>query len=315
MLREDLLSAVELADPEDANGSPDFRDRLQGRVARRVAAVNVSGLLPLGLIRRWLSTGSLVLIVCLLCLFMPSLQFGRRFARAMLPGLAIERASQTVVTIIEPSPASTYVAEGDAVAVIVQISGEPADLVTMHWRTANGVVSETEMTPRVIHSPNGSPASGEDETISSASESTPHEVGQNYAANLSVGSEPIEYRITAGDAITLWYELTPLPRPRVEMFQKRYEFPGYAKLNDRVEEDEYGDLKALVGTMAHVTVRFDEPVEDAVIQFGNQGVDIPMKQSDESGAEFTCCDSDQNSRAVPSRCHQRAFRAEQSLQP
>ena len=44
VLREDLLSAVELADPEDANGSPVFRNRLQGRVARRVGVgVEVPG--------------------------------------------------------------------------------------------------------------------------------------------------------------------------------------------------------------------------------------------------------------------------------
>ncbi len=289
VLREDLLSAVELADPQDANGSPIFRERLQGRVARRVSKLDVPRLLPVGLIRRWLSTGLLVLAVCLICLLFPSMQFGRRFARAMLPGIPIERASRTIVTIVEPTPPSSYVAEGDAVAVIVDISGESAEIVTLHWRTADGITGQTEMTPRVGLAADYS-ASGEDDSVSSASETEDardFQTGELFAANLSVGSEPVEYRITAGDAITLWHVLTPLPRPRVALFTKRYEFPGYAKLTDRVEEDEYGDLKALMGTMAHLTVQFDEAVQEAVIQYGQQGADIPMKQADESGTRFS----------------------------
>src|SRR6056297_1801834 len=40
-LREDLLSAVELADPDEANGSLRFRRRLQAGIARRTADLDV----------------------------------------------------------------------------------------------------------------------------------------------------------------------------------------------------------------------------------------------------------------------------------
>ena len=61
-LREDLLSAVELADPESANGSEGFREWLQRRVSSRTAMLDIRRLLPVRLVRRWLSTGSVIAI-------------------------------------------------------------------------------------------------------------------------------------------------------------------------------------------------------------------------------------------------------------
>ncbi len=243
-LREDLLSAVELADPQSANGSEGFRQRLQRSVARRAALLDFSRLLPVELVQRWLFSGMMVTLTCLVMLMVPKMQFGRRIARAMLPGIPIQRASLTELTILKPSPPSGFVAEGDAVGVVVRVSGAAADDVLMHWRTEEGIEGESVMSPRV--QPQASNSTG----------TLQHD--DTYAANLSVGTTPIEYRIIAGDAITLWHELTPLPRPRVESFIKRYVFPRYAKLADRVEEAEHGDLTAIVGTLAEVTIRFDE---------------------------------------------------------
>ncbi len=271
-LREDLLSAVELADPESANGSEGFREWLQRRVSRRTATLDISRLLPVGLVQRWLSTGTVITIICLLLLLVPKMQFGRRIARAMLPGIPIQRASLTEVTILQPSPPSRYVAEGDAVGVVVRINGVAVDDVSLQWRTEDGIDAESMMSPRV-------------HPVTSSSDGT-LEHGDVYAANVSVGSTPVEYRIIAGDAITLWHELTPLPRPRAESFKKRYEFPSYAKLADRTEEAEHGDLKALVGTMAEVTVRFDQPVTEATLRFGNRGATFNLEPVDGADREF-----------------------------
>ncbi|MCA9137061.1 MAG: hypothetical protein KDB00_09890, partial [Planctomycetales bacterium] len=292
-LRENLVSAVELADPGSANGSPYFRKLLQSRVARRVAKVDVGQLLPLRLIRRWLLSGFGIATFCVSLMFIPSAQFGRRFARAALPGFAIERASKTKVTILEPSPPSGYVAQRDAVGVIVLVKGADPDDVMLHWRSADGSAGESMMTPRLdasdyqpgksarpaagINQPDGN---GVDKTVAA------DQPGGKFAANLSVGSVPIQYRITAGDAITLWHELTPLPRPRVIRYEKLYRLPAYAKLEDRVADEEHGDLKALQGTTAEVTVTFDQPVENAVIRFGVRGARSNMEAVDESGTRF-----------------------------
>ncbi len=286
-LREDLLSAVELADPNLANGSEGFREWLQRRVARRMAGIDIAQALPVGLLTRWLSTGMLAVTIMVVLLLIPEMQFGRRIARAMLPGLAIERASRTEVSILEPSPPSGYVAEGDAVAVVVRIAGATADQVTLRWRSNEGVEGETEMTPRISASASGVSQTGGSETGGSETGSEGTLAHNNvYAANLSVGSDPLDYQILAGDAITLWHTLTPLPRPRVEMFDKRYIFPHYAKLSDRVEQAEHGDLKALIGTTAEVTVRFDEPVDHAILRFGFHGAELPLNAVNDSKQEF-----------------------------
>ena len=271
-LREDLLSAVELADPELLNGSQGFRQRLQRRVGHRIAGIDISGLLPIALVRNWFAVILAGLLICGVLLSIPQVQFARRIARAMLPGMAIERASLTELTIVRPSPPSGVVAEGDAVAVIVEVSGNPAEVVTLRWRTDEGVEGETEMTARVV------PAAA---TSDSA---LPQE--HAYAANLSIGSVPIDYQILAGDAITLWHTLTPRPRPRATLFEKRYAFPHYSKLDDRVEQAEHGDLQALVGTMAEVTIHYDEPVQDAVLRFANHAVESPLEPVDGSNQVF-----------------------------
>ena len=258
LLREDLLSAVELADPNEANGSIGFRNELQQKVGRHSAGLDFGKVLPVKLIKRWLLTSALVTVAFLTLFAIPQLQFARRIARAMLPMVAIERASSTEIEILKPSPATGFVAEGDAVGVVAQISGEPADDVWLQWITTDGLEGETAMTPRI-----SGPATTQTGTLD-------HQ--DTYAANLSVGTTPLRYRVMAGDGITLWHELTPLPRPSVKSFEKRYQFPTYAKLPDRIENAEHGDLKAMTGSKVLLTVRFDEPVENAEISFGDRGV-------------------------------------------
>ena len=258
LLREDLLSAVELADPNEANGSIGFRNELQQKVGRHSAGLDFGKVLPVKLIKRWLLSSALVTAAFMLLFAVPQLQFARRIARAMLPMVAIERASSTEIEILKPSPATGFVAEGDAVGVVVQIGGEPSDEVWLQWITMDGLEGETAMTPRVT-----GPANTQNGTLA---------LQDTFAANLSIGTTPVRYRVIAGDGITLWHELTPLPRPSVKAFEKRYQFPSYAQLPDRIETAEHGDLKALSGSKVLLTVRFDEPVEKAEISFGDQGV-------------------------------------------
>lgn len=268
-LREQLLSAVELADPEFENGSPAFRSRLQRRVGQRMATLDPKRLLPLGLIRRWLSAGAVVALVLLGLLLVPSMQFGRRLARAALPGAAIQRASLTQLTILQPQPASGFVAQGDSVGIVVAVGGEPTDEVKVRFRSADGALHQRPMTSR--RSGTSAAADGGDDT---------------YAANLPVGSAPIDYQVLAGDAATLWQTLTPLPRPHVESFQKRYRYPNYTRLEERVVVAEHGDLEAFVGTTAEVTVRFDQPVRDAVLRYSSQSAGKPLTPVEGSQQSF-----------------------------
>ncbi|MGB7324190.1 MAG: hypothetical protein WBD31_04925 [Rubripirellula sp.] len=278
-LRDDLLSAVELANPNSANGSERFRERLQSSVGRRTSMVNVAKLLPISLVKRWMMCAMVLVAVASALMLIPRAQFARRFARAMLPGLAIERASLTTLTIVTPDPATGFVAEGDAVGVIVRVGGVMADEVTLQWRMDDGTNGQTPMSIRLVGSANATPKLASDEK-----QSEPQ--SELFAANVLVGTEPVDYRIVGGDAITRWHTLTPLPRPQVVSYQKRYQFPDYANLDDRIEEAEHGDLEAFIGTRAHLTVRFDEAVENATVRVGSRGPEYELEPVDGSREIF-----------------------------
>lgn len=272
-LREDLLSAVELANPLHINGATSFRNRLQDTVATRVSALDLANLLPVKLISRWLIAASFFLSLFVILSMLPGLQFGRRIARAMIPGAAIQRASLTKLVILQPSPASGFVAQGDAIAIVAEVSGRSAEEVVVQWTDEEGASGRLLMTPRVVNRTDDSGG-----ILASQN---------RFAVNLAVGATPVHYRILGGDGVTLWETLTPLPRPRVVNFNKRYEFPDYSLLSPRTEDAEHGDLEAVIGTNVTLTVRFDEPVSEAMIHFDDEGGSEKLVAKDGSNLEFS----------------------------
>ncbi|MDA9777878.1 hypothetical protein N9D38_05510 [Rubripirellula sp.] len=272
-LKEDLLSAVELANPLHVNGAVSFRNRLQDNVAVRVSSLDVVRLLPVRLISRWLLTAVALLGLFILLSLLPGLQFGRRIARAMIPGAAIQRASMTKILVLQPTPASGFVAEGDAIAIVVEVTGKPADEVRVQWRDEDGLSGDLLMTPRAVN---------DTESLGGTL------AFQNrYAVNLSVGTAPVHYRVLGGDGVTLWETLTPLPRPRVVNFNKSYQFPDYSLLSPRSEDAEHGDLAAVIGTKVNLTVQFDEPVAEPMIHFDDDGGSQELVSKDGSNIEFS----------------------------
>ncbi len=252
--REDLLSAVELAEPGQVNGSPVFLDRLKGTVARQVATIDPRRMLPVALLKRWMMAVGILVAGLVLLTMIPSLQFGKRMARAMLPGVPIQRVSRSEIRIISPSPATRSVAQGDAVGVVVSVGGEPVDEVVLQWLTDEGGSGEAIMTRRQTH---------------------------EFSANLPVGASPVDYRIRGGDGITLWERLTPQPRPRAESFELRYHYPEYALLDDAVVTTDHGDIKALAGTVVEMAVTFDQPVDNAVLRFEGGRYEINLEALDD----------------------------------
>ena len=226
--------------------------------------------------RPWLISAALIVCIVSLLFFVPHLQFGRRIARVMLVGAPIQRASLTKIRILKPDPASRYVAQGDAIAIVVRVDHlqgihRIADVV-LEYRHQDAAVSRLIMTARANHG------------LANSSSQDPTTIA--YAANLAVGKTPMHYRIQSGDAITLWETLTPRPRPKVKRFIKRYQYPSYTQLDETTEESEHGDLEAFSGTTARLTVEFDQPVSAAVIKYGNRGVELPLESVEGSSRLF-----------------------------
>ncbi len=296
-LRERLLSAVELEDPRVANGSVEFRTTLQSGVAAELSSVDIRRMLPLSLVRRSIQAAVGIVIAVGLLSAVPSLQLPRRLARAFVPMAPIERASVTKVAIVSPSPPTCDVAEGDLVAVTVSVGRLGNGDVELQWRDDNGREGHLRMGARDGQSPPVSVGMarsargvdlGEDGGVVDELQNVAGAERESFAANVQVDSTSVHYRVLAGDAETLWHTLTPMPRPRVVEFEKRYQFPSYAKLPDEVLVEEHGDLEAIVGTSAEVTVTFDQPVRAAEIVFGGASSDlrIPMQEIDNDLTRF-----------------------------
>ncbi|MEM9825103.1 MAG: hypothetical protein AAF958_00865, partial [Planctomycetota bacterium] len=330
---DDLLSAVELADPVSQSsgsggGSPAFRQSLQYRIARQASNADVSGMLPWKRIQRWLLASVATLLVAAILLAVPSIQWGRRMARALLPGVPIERASVTRITILEPSPPSRSVAQGDAVAVLAEVTNAGDGDVLLQYQDAAGDSGRVLMSRRdgetvdvsdfagTLERSGAADASGASSRIDAA-----FGTRGRFAGNLTIHETPVRYRIFAGDAVTLWHELTPKARPQVIEIQKRYQFPEYTKLPDQIVvakretiadpagegspdfqvqsewEDSAGetfqtrppdgDLEAVEGTLVELTVTFDQAVREATIRHGIQLAADALQPLESNPSAFT----------------------------
>jgi hypothetical protein len=240
-LRENLLSAVELATDDEAalNDSPVFRSLLQGKVAEQMTQVRVRKLLPMKLVAKWMLAAVALFAVAAFLLTAKDPRFRQLATRAILPGANLARVSRIHVEVLAPSPQSQMIAEDETVAVSVAVSGGNVNEVILESFTEkDGTVQRTML----------------------------GQTDSEYIANLHVGNESVEYRILAGDAVTERFRLEAKPRPHVVAFQKTFAFPEYAQLSDKKVTENHGDLLALIGTEVELVMELDQDVSEAELQ-------------------------------------------------
>jgi hypothetical protein len=247
-LREQLLSAIELCadDPSRVHDSPVFRQLLQDRVGRQMESVDVSRLLPLKLLARWMMASVAIVAVFFLLLSLPGFPFRQLMTRAILPGANLDRVSRVRVTILQPTPHSLTLPRDETLAVVVELTGGNVDEATLETRTSSGEVLRQ---PMRVHGP------------------------MQFAANIAVEEESIEYRILAGDAVTRRYTIRSRMRPHVISYHKTYRPPEYTRLGENTTTEAHGDLIALEGTQAEVVFELDQPVAEAELRLERSGSD------------------------------------------
>jgi len=194
-LREDLISAVELGNPNSQEkwDSEEFREILQQSVAKRMESVEMSDLLSFHRISSWVWASSGVLAFVMALLLVPGLRYDHLLMRALNPLANIERVSRVKISIVYPNPAEGSVPQGDVVTVRVKISGPETKRVYLESFPTGKKSEKVEM------------ASAGD---------------REFESGIAVGREPVQYRIRAGDALTRKYTLTTVPRPEAISFKK-----------------------------------------------------------------------------------------------
>ena len=215
-LRDRLLSAVELA-TDSARGSRAFIEAAQRDVASRLSRIEIRDLLPLRLIRRPLLAATCLLVVAGSLLWVPDFRYGTRLARAIIPGIDLDRVSRTRLEIRSPDPASTAVPANEWTPVRVMTSGRPVQLGRLQWESEEGRHGEIEMKP-------WGPSDAE-----ASSEAVDGDVSE-LVCHLPIAESVIRYRVLAGDGVTAWHRLEPKSRPQITGFRFAVEPPEYTRL-------------------------------------------------------------------------------------
>lgn len=259
-LRENLLSAVELAtdNPAAVTDSPVFRGLLQGKVAKQMAKIQVPNLLPLRLLAKWLLAAFAIVVALAALMSLPDPRFRTLAARAILPGANIDRVSRIHVEVLQPTPSSITIAKDETVAVVVEVSGGDVSEVILETFTA----------------------------ADSQRQSMRARTDAEFAANIHVADDSVEYRILAGDAVTRRHTIVAKGRPQVLAFHKTFQFPEYAGLPKKITTEPTGDLIALQGTQAELQLELDQQVSQAELRIDSpdseEAVVVELKRNEES---------------------------------
>ncbi|MFH1502265.1 MAG: DUF4175 family protein [Candidatus Eisenbacteria bacterium] len=91
----------------------------------------------------------------------------------------------------------------------------------------------------------------------------------SYAATLRAIRAPLDYSVSAGDAVSPTYGVTLVERPFVTGIRLEYEFPPYSGLLPRTVDENTGDVTALAGTRVGLRVDASKPLERAWLAFAD----------------------------------------------
>ncbi len=238
-LKDHLLAAVELSQESDQaqHDSAQFRYLLRRRVISVLEVIPIASLLPWRLIRTSLIWAAGLACLLVIGVLFPGSPWGQLFARAILPTANIARVSTTKIAILQPELDQRWVPAGETLEILASISSPRANLSPLvQLQVGNREVAELELLP----------AAGFE--------------GLRYRVNVGIGSEPLRFRVVAGDGITAWRAMEPKPRPAIDAFEIEYQLPDYTGLPPRKVKASTGDLRAISGATVNLKAQVNQPL-------------------------------------------------------
>ncbi|MEM9020638.1 MAG: hypothetical protein AAGC44_08745 [Planctomycetota bacterium] len=240
-LREDLVSAVELADDGQGLDSPAFREVLQRNVGKRVAGIDPQRVLPWKMIAWWASVSTGAVAITVVLLLTPGLRYGEMLTRAMLPTSDRDRVSSTVITLLDPSSGDDgRVPMNERVPIRVHVTGGSFDKVELE--VDRGQAGR--------------------ETL--RFEKTRQQ--DEYTIELPVTDRPVRFRVAAGDGLTRYYALNPTARPRITVAAQTTTPPRYTGFDPKRTTGELGPISALAGSVVDLVLTADQPIYQAELR-------------------------------------------------
>ncbi len=242
-LEERISTAVELLasdDPEELRGS----EQLISEVVK-AASLDVKGVHPerefSGRRARepMLAAAAAVVLIAAAALAWPGAT-GKLLTRAFAPFIQTGNAYSDRLDV---QPGDVAVAEGGTLTVEVELGGD-GGRAEFRRRTGGGPDAVERMT--YIE-----PVSGDEVP--------------KFSLTIPAVSESFAYRIRSGRALSRYYQVEVVPRPRVLEYHVRYQFPAYTRAEPLTEVSPGGEIAAVVGTTVRLGAKLDRPVKNATL--------------------------------------------------
>jgi hypothetical protein len=150
-------------------------------------------------------------------------------------------------------PGNHTIRRGGDQLITAQLKGFQAERVRMFARYANSAKWEqADMRPQVS--------------------------GTGYEFLIAGVPESLDYYVEAGGVESKRYHLNVIDLPGIKKLKVTYHFPGWTGMKDKVE-DPGGDLRAVEGTDAELTVETDRPLPNGTLLF-DDGTKILLRAGD-----------------------------------
>jgi hypothetical protein len=238
-LGDSLLSSIELRSEDGTirNGSHAFVRKLEQDVATELSYLDMHELVP------WRLPHRAIAVVCALILIWsvfsglnPQWAVPQRLARALIPFAVIDRPSNVLLRVLEPTTDPLVVPSEQSIRFAVEVRRGHCEQAWL----------EIQDLDRVTQLP-----CGETRRIGMLIES---DEPQRFGITASVSDHSLRFRMVAGDAKTAYRTIRTVVRPKANQFRVHVEPPEYAGLAPVQLIHESGNMQILQGSQVRLEV-------------------------------------------------------------
>jgi hypothetical protein len=271
-LKSNLVNFVDVREA-NAQSAPVVLKAMQKRAAVELSHIDVEEAVDRRPLLRIAYALLAVVVVCALyIIFSPKDPFAS-VRRALLPTAAIEVATETTISDVDPGDKNPDVPARTIITVSADIRGKDADTAQILFTTADQKYVNHPVEMKRV-----------EPTLPRFSGILNGENGRGLLQSLT-------YRIVAGDARTPEYRINVNPPPSARVHEVQYEFPKYMELESRKSAE--ANIDGWEGATVTVQATANMPVTRARIVLTDsedrqaKGEEIPMFVTDETSLSAT----------------------------
>lgn len=271
-LQERLSSTIELLTSTDA---PALRgsDELIAALARQ-AVVDAGGLSPAGEISfrgairpLAVAAGAVGVLVGLLAIW-PD-QAGRLLQRAMLANVSRVSATSLKVTRIDGTDLKAWHRDGIDYVLLT------GTRLQVELAVSDPAVSEARLRRTAT-------AGGPESVLAMTRLPDAADGSRRFSMTCPPAAGSFSFRLGAGDALTRYFDVRVVDRPEVSGIDVRLEYPAYTRRETETAASIAGDIAAVAGSTATITIGAAAPPASAEILIGD--LSRPLTPAGQAGA-------------------------------